>query len=237
MLKIKNLSGQSFLDAGCGSGLFSLAAKRLGARVFSFDFDPGCVSCTAELKKNFYPEAADWTIQQASVLDQDFLNSLEEYDIVYSWGVLHHTGNMKAALDLVAKKVKPNGFLFIALANDQGSSSQRWLRIKRFYNRSPSLIRFFLVAVIGSFFELKSAVGRLSRGRNPLPFSEWTSKKRDRGMSVWHDWADWCGGYPFEVARPEDIIVPLRAQGLILENLKTQLCGWGCNEYVFRRIN
>ncbi len=49
MLEVDNLQGKSFLDIGSGSGLFSLAARRLGARVYSFDYDPKSVACTREL--------------------------------------------------------------------------------------------------------------------------------------------------------------------------------------------
>jgi len=226
MLAEKDLAGKSFLDAGCGSGLFSLAAKRLGARVFSFDDDPHCVACTLELKKRAYPDSPDWEIRQGSVLDECFLNSLGKYDVVYSWGVLYHTGDMKRAIILMANQVKAHGILFISIANNQGVASQGWLRIKILYNTLPSFLRFFLVLAMASIFETKAFVGRLISGKNPL--------RKERGMSVWHDWVDWCGGYPFEVAKPEDIIVPLRARGFILENLKTCLSGWGCNEYVFR---
>src|SRR5205823_13815006 len=55
MLEIQDLRGKSFLDVGCGSGLFSLAAIRLGAsRIHSFDFDPQSVACTQTLKRRYF---------------------------------------------------------------------------------------------------------------------------------------------------------------------------------------
>ncbi|MEM6779751.1 MAG: SAM-dependent methyltransferase, partial [Planctomycetota bacterium] len=78
------------------------------------------------------------------------------------------------------------------------------------------------------------ALARLASGRNPLPFQDWKLKKRDRGMSAWHDWVDWVGGLPFEVAKPESVILPLVQDGFRLENLTTVGSGWGCNEFVFR---
>jgi 2-polyprenyl-6-hydroxyphenyl methylase/3-demethylubiquinone-9 3-methyltransferase len=69
-----------------------LAARRLGATVHSFDYDPQSVACTAELKRRYFPEDGAWRVEEASVLDQDYLRRLGQFEVVYSWGVLHHTG-------------------------------------------------------------------------------------------------------------------------------------------------
>src|SRR5450432_3200778 len=90
MLQIDSLQGKTFLDIGSGSGLFSLAARRLGAKIQSFDYDPASVACTRELKARYYPEDENWTVASGSVLDADYVNSLGRFDVVYSWGVLHH---------------------------------------------------------------------------------------------------------------------------------------------------
>jgi len=235
MIGERDLSGKTFIDAGCGSGLFSLAAQRMGARVLSFDVDQDCIDCTEDLKKRFGSGGPNWKIEKASVLDEKFLANLGSGDIVYSWGVLHHTGNMKKAIELVSKKVKTQGLLYIAIANDQGSPSRHWHRVKKVYNHVPRVFQFFIVLGIALLFELKSALGKCIRGKNPFSFLSLNRVKKERGMSVWHDWVDWCGGYPFEVAKPEDIIVPLKSHGFVLENLRTHMTGWGCNEYVFRK--
>jgi 2-polyprenyl-6-hydroxyphenyl methylase/3-demethylubiquinone-9 3-methyltransferase len=231
------LAGRSFLDIGCGSGLFSLAARRLGARVHSLDFDPQSVACALELRRRYFPDDPAWTIEEGSALDAAYLAGLGEFDVVYSWGVLHHTGDLGRALELAADRVRAGGLLFVAVYNDQGRASRRWLRVKRLYNRLPSPLRPVLVAGIAGWYEARYAAGRLLAGRNPLPFASWSRKKRHRGMSVWVDWVDWVGGLPFEVASPERVILPLRARGLVLENLVTNGGGWGCNEYVLRRGN
>jgi 2-polyprenyl-6-hydroxyphenyl methylase/3-demethylubiquinone-9 3-methyltransferase len=46
-IAMNNFEDQTFLDIGCGSGLFSLAARKLGAKVHSFDLDPLSVACTS----------------------------------------------------------------------------------------------------------------------------------------------------------------------------------------------
>jgi len=124
MLEMETFKGKSFLDIGSGSGLFSLAARRLGARVYSFDYDPQSVSCTVELKRRYFADDGNWTIKQGSVLDRDYLAGMEPFDIVYSWGVLHHTGKMWQALENAATRVKAGGMLFIAIYNDETKVSQ-----------------------------------------------------------------------------------------------------------------
>ncbi len=128
MLEMERLDGLSFLDVGSGSGLSSLAARRLGTRVTSFDYDPQSVACTGELARRYFPGDPSWTIQRRSVLDRDALAALGTFDIVYSWGVLHHTGQMWDALQNVIAPVKPGGRLFIAIYNDTGTQSRRWRR-------------------------------------------------------------------------------------------------------------
>ena len=235
MLEITSLAGRRFIDIGSGSGLSSLAARRLGAEVLSFDYDPQCVACTEELKLRFAPEDANWMIQHGSVLDQPFLDSLGKYDIVYSWGVLHQTGDMWQALANVGKLVEPGGKLYISIYNDQGGKSVRWRTIKRLYCRSPAFVQTLLVMAVGAWWETRDFFVRLVRLQNPLPFADWAKKKQTRGMSVWHDLVDWVGGYPFEVAKPEEIFDFFRARGFVLTRLKTEGCGHGCNEYVFER--
>ena len=103
------------------------------------------------------------------------------------------------------------------------------------YNRLPRFLRPLWVLKIAAIYESKFALSRLLRGMNPLPFADWRAKKQDRGMSVWHDWVDWIGGLPFEVATPDEITETLSTKGFKRINLKTVGNGWGCNEFVFEK--
>jgi 2-polyprenyl-6-hydroxyphenyl methylase/3-demethylubiquinone-9 3-methyltransferase len=235
MLEVTDLTGKRFLDIGCGSGLFSLAARRLGAFVHSFDYDPQSVACTAELKRRYFPEDVLWSIEEGSALDARYLAGLGQFDVAYSWGVLHHTGQMWKALDQVAPLVADEGKLFIAIYNDRGGTSRRWAAVKRFYNGSSQPVRTLLVVTIGAWLQGRAALGRLARLQNPFPLTQ-RQAVRVRGMSAWHDLVDWVGGYPFEVAKPEQILDFYRERGFVLQRLKTN-GGSGCNEYVLQKMS
>jgi len=232
MLGLVDLTGRSFLDIGCGSGLFSLAAMRLGAaKVFSFDFDPHSVACAEELKRRYFDGDRGWNIQRGSVLDSEFLSSLGQFDNVYSWGVLHHTGNMWQALQNVTPLVAAHGKLFIALYNDQGVLSTAWKAIKRQYNRGLAW-RIVIIPTFGSCLALACFVkDALFLHKNPL--SRYWEYKRSRGMAYATDLLDWLGGYPFEVAKPDAVFDFLQKRGFELAKLKTVGMGLGNNEFVF----
>jgi 2-polyprenyl-6-hydroxyphenyl methylase/3-demethylubiquinone-9 3-methyltransferase len=236
MLDDVSLQGKLFMDVGCGSGLFSLAARRLGAQVHSFDFDPDSVACTKHLKNRFFQNDTSWHIEQGDILNGAYIQSMGQFDAVYSWGVLHHTGNMYKALHNVDMLVKRGGFLYLAIYNDSGRVSRRWLRIKKLYNDSPHIIRLLLVTVIAFLLEAKRALGKWLRLENPLPCNDWKNKKKQRGMSVWHDYVDLVGGYPFEFATPEQIFSFYKKKGYMLSQLKTCGGGYGCNEYVLKKL-
>ena len=225
MLRVSDLQGKRFIDIGSGSGLFSLAARRLGAIVHSFDFDPKSVACTNELKHRYFPNDINWIVEQGSVLDEEYISGLGRFDIVYSWGVQHHTGQMYKAFANTISCVANQGKLFIAIYNDQRWISKYWFQVKRVFCKNL-FIRYFLIVVhvpylIGIRWLVRTLKGNLSL---------------ERGMSMWHDMIDWLGGYPFEVAKPEAVFHFFRDKGFVLEQLKT--CGGrsGCNEFVFRYI-
>ena len=233
MLKVETLKDKTFLDIGCGSGLHSLSARMLGAKVHSFDYDVRSVNCTRFLKEKFFNSDGDWKVEEGSALDERYISSLGKFDIVYSWGVLHHTGDMWNALDLASVPVNPDGILYIAIYNDQGRPSRYWYNIKRIFNLLPKYLRIFILLPVFIRLWGPTTIRDILKGK---PFLTWRYYYKSRGMTPWINVVDWVGGYPFEVAKPERIFYFFQNKGFRLNGLTTCGGGHGCNEFVFQRI-
>jgi SAM-dependent methyltransferase len=221
LLGRRDLTGLTFLDIGCGSGLSSAAALALGASsVYATDVDHDSVAAATELRRRLGDPPA-WRIEHGSILDPQHVRTLPHADIVYSWGVLHHTGAMWTAIEQAASLVDPGREFAIAIYN-RTPVAGFWRRYKALYNRSPDVVRRLLV---GALFVPRVLV-RLVRRRDPF--------RADRGMSVYHDAVDWAGGYPYECASFGEIVERCGQLGLrLVGGLPTR--GSGCNQFLFRR--
>src|ERR1035437_3405349 len=237
MLGVIDLKEKTFLDVGSGSGLFSLAARRLGASVHSFDYDPQSVACTNYLKEKFFRNDSHWAVEQGSVLDESYVQALGKFDIVYSWGVLHHTGAMWKAIENSSRVVRLNGLFYIALYNDEGPRSRIWHTIKKIYNVIPfRLGKFFFGILVIVPWEFRAFLIKFVQLKPLEYFETWIhySEHSMRGMNKLNDVIDWVGGFPFEVASPAVVFAFLKERGFQLENLRVTR-GLGCNEFVFSR--
>jgi 2-polyprenyl-6-hydroxyphenyl methylase/3-demethylubiquinone-9 3-methyltransferase len=226
------LKGRTLIDVGSGSGLFSLAASIMGANVTSFDYDDKSVLCTQKLKNTYFPDSSTWSVQQGSILDKNFISGLGTFDIVYSWGVLHHTGEMWRAIDNAASLVSKGGAFYIAIYNDQGWRSKVWRHVKEIYLKLPDRLKFLIV--IPSFLRMWGPRILLDSVRLQ-PLKTWNQYQDVRGMSPYRDVVDWVGGYPFEVATPSQIHDYLYKRGFILRKLNTVGGSLGCNEFIYQR--
>jgi len=202
----------------------------------SFDVDPQSVACCRSLHERA-GGPANWTVLEGSVLDGNFMAGLGTFDVVYSWGVLHHTGSMWRAVEKAASLVNPGGYCYIALYNKilgrDGSASWIhgfWLAVKRFYNAHPLVAKsMMLPPAMAAYLAMVVA-----KGENPIRHVR--EYKSHRGMSWKTDAIDWLGGYPYEFATVEEVFrfIKTTFPEFNLVNLKVT-GGRGLNWYLFRR--
>lgn len=221
----ERLAGASFCDVGSGSGLFTIAAGKLGvARALGFDVNPTGVEVAHRNLERFAPELAGRiAFRQGSALDAGFVGTLGRFDVVYAWGSLHHSGSMWPAIETVAPLVAPGGVFVLALYNRHWTSPI-WTLIKILYNLSPGILRKLWDWGLGSLMLL--ATWAITRS-NPL--------RKERGMEFWVDVTDWLGGYPYEYASVEEVRERLGALGFDLLEVRPPRVPTGCNEFILRR--
>ncbi len=230
---LADLRGKTFIDIGCGSGLFSLAAHDLGAeKIISFDYDPFSVQCCEHLHDEA-GKPGHWCVSQGSVLDDAMLQKLGRFDVVYSWGVLHHTGEMWQAIKNAADRVAPGGLFYISIYNKKKGvrGSKYWARRKKLYCNSPEWVKRVTEGLHYAYY----FQSRLLRGRNPIKTMK--NYRSKRGMDWYRDLCDWLGGYPYEYATVQEIFDYMHQldRKFVLENLSSG-DGLGTNSFLFRCV-
>jgi len=234
LLPCAQLEGRRMLDIGCGSGLSMLSALRLGAaHVEGVDIDPSSVRAAKALLSRFYA-GGPWHVEECSVFDLP-KKLAHSYDIVHSWGVLHHTGAMWQAIDVACSLVAPQGLLCIALYR-KTPVCRFWKAEKWVYTNAPGWVQ----AVIRGMFKGAFVCGLLMTARTPRKYFD--EYKTTRGMDWHHDVHDWLGGFPYESVAPLEIIKFLEVRGFLIEKSFIKkpaafgLFGSSCNEFVARKL-
>lgn len=217
-----------FLDIGCGSGLHSLAAWQSGAsRVHSFDYDANSVAATRMLWE-YAGRPKNWTVEQGDALNEDYVRSLGKWNFVYSWGVLHHTGQMWQAVRNAQSAVADGGTFYIALYSaDVQPQKEFWLDVKRRYNQASALGRTRMVCWYIWNYMLERRLKNV-----PQLVKRVVEYRLKRGMDLFADIRDWLGGWPMEFAGDQETVDFLEQFGFRLTNLKT---GEACSEFLFQK--
>jgi 2-polyprenyl-6-hydroxyphenyl methylase/3-demethylubiquinone-9 3-methyltransferase len=222
------MAGQTFLDLGFGQGLALLAAGRSGAKVHGLDINPKCREVLLG-NARAVGEPVPQAIVVGSILDKRSIDTIrrwapEGFDIVYSWGALHHTGRMWEALHTACALVRPGGDFVLALYNRHWTSPC-WSAIKNLYVRSPAPVR---KALVGAFLPVIYLAKLIVTGRNPL--------RMTRGMTFYYDVVDWVGGYPYEYASRAEVEQFVSARGFVAMQFHAAAVPTGCNEFMFKRV-
>lgn len=230
LLPRTELAGRTFLDIGCGSGLSMLAASRLGAASLQgIDIDPQSVAAAQALMSRFSPNGP-WQTRVTSVFDLDPARD-GTFDVVHSWGVLHHSGDMWTAVRRAAALVAPGGGLVLALYR-RTPLCGFWTHEKRVYSRAGRSTQ----AAMRALFKATYAAGLIASGRNPVSYIQ--GYKSARGMDWSHDVHDWLGGYPYESVLPDEVRSELESLGFTLVRVFEKpaavkgLLGSHCDEFV-----
>lgn len=217
------LINKSFLDIGCGSGIFSIAAKRMGAKeVIGIDIDPASIEASQINAKRWLSDRQSLSFIEGSVLNEETMNDLGLYDFVYAWGSLHHTGSMYKAIELTAQRVKKGGCLILAIYN-RHITSGIWRVIKRLYNAAPAI---FQIIMLWSSMPVILLAKWIATRRHPFEMR--------RGMDFKHNLVDWLGGFPYEYAKVSTMMIYLKSLGFEIERVIPAQVPTGCNEYICR---
>jgi 2-polyprenyl-6-hydroxyphenyl methylase/3-demethylubiquinone-9 3-methyltransferase len=217
------IKNKTFLDIGSGSGIFSITAKKIGAKkVVGFDISENSIK-TAFINKKRFVKNSEIDFQKQSILEKGF-KKWGKFDIVYSWGVLHHTGDMWQAIKNSMSLVKKDGYFVIAIYNKHWTSPI-WKIIKWFYNISPKIIKWLM---IGFFYFVIAGAKFIVTGINPF-------KKKKRGMNFYYDVVDWVGGFPYQYASKQEMVDFFENKGFKLKKFIKSEVPTGCNEFVFKK--
>lgn len=226
-VKRADLKGLDFLDIGSGSGINSAAASSADAnQICSFDYDPHSVAATRAVRM-WLGNARNWKVMRGDILDDGFISSLGTWSFVYSWGVLHHTGNVWRAIDNASRLVADNGLFYVALYSaDVVPDPEFWLRIKREYNLASRWKKQRMVW----WYIWNFMMGRRLRRLPELLVRAAQYRRTQRGMSLFVNVRDWLGGWPMEFTRDADVVEFLKNRGFILQNIGT---GEANTEFLF----
>jgi 2-polyprenyl-6-hydroxyphenyl methylase/3-demethylubiquinone-9 3-methyltransferase len=135
--------GKSVLDAGCGSGVFSVIFAEKGAVVTGVDASEKAIEAGKELKRERGEENVEF--MRADMLDLPFRDS--SFDVVWAWGSVHHTERPMHALDELLRVLNTNGVMLLALYRKSRLTPLHGI-LTRIFSRAPLAVQPFLAKLM-----------------------------------------------------------------------------------------
>lgn len=218
----ENIIDKTVIDIWCWSWIFSMWFLALWAKkVLWLDVNENSLIATKLNYDNYSNNGGLLTTKFASILDEKDLLDIEQYDIVYSRWVLHHTWNMYKAFDNSSSLVKKWWYLCIAIYNKHWSSPI-WRIIKKLYLESPKIIKKLFIFI---FYPIIFIAKFLVTLENPF--------KKERWMNFYYDVIDWIWWYPYEYASVSEIEKYFVERWFELKKVKKSSTPTWCNDFLF----
>jgi SAM-dependent methyltransferase len=104
--------GKSVLEVGCGTGCDLSMFGRHGARVVGVDLTPNSAALAAQRLRH---HGAAGLVMVGDCEQLPFDDDI--FDLVYSWGVIHHTPNTERAVAEIIRVAKPGGSVTVMIYN------------------------------------------------------------------------------------------------------------------------
>jgi ubiquinone/menaquinone biosynthesis C-methylase UbiE len=194
------VKGKSVLDAGCGTGIFSIIFANNGAaRVKGIDISEGSLETGRSLKEKFGLENIEFV--KEDMLRLPFKD--EEFDIVWAWGTVHHTTDPLAAITELMRVLKRGGSLFLAVYKRTRLTFIHEI-IRRTLVRTPRRMWTFLSKVMAFFLA-------------PVVFFFKKREKSRKGEKLEELILDWYFVPIRHYYRPKEIQTFLEDRGFVIE--------------------
>jgi 2-polyprenyl-3-methyl-5-hydroxy-6-metoxy-1,4-benzoquinol methylase len=135
----KMFEGCSLIDFGAGTGENTIQFANWGAKCTLVDASDKSSEISKKVFEQYAPNIADHKFKCVSIFDYE---DEEKYDIAYSNGVIHHTGDKEGAFDKIASFVKPGGYVVLGIGNKAGGFQNMLQRmiIYRFANSDDDIV-------------------------------------------------------------------------------------------------
>lgn len=115
VIPFADLNGKRVLEVGCGMGLHSELIARAGAQLTSIDITPTSIEAT---RRRFALKDLKGDVQE---MDAERIQYENEFDFIWSWGVIHHSSRTGRVLRNLHKALKPGGEIRFMVYNLEGT--------------------------------------------------------------------------------------------------------------------